>query len=115
LKSNVIGILFWILSLFLYSTSKEPKKDAKKDACRESTIDNPYGNTLWELGSNNKSCKTDDKTIKNNFEHNLYRNETDLFDQKSMQGFYYKVEDIYPTINTSITATKKPNPGIFLG
>jgi len=92
LNNKIIGIIFWTMSLFLYFSSKEPIKTP----CKESSIDNPYANTLWELGDNVKSCKTDDATIKNNFEHNLYRNETDLFDRRSMQGFYYQVEDVYP-------------------
>ena len=33
---------------------------------------------------------------KENFEENLYRNETDLFNRKSMQGWYYTIEDRYP-------------------
>ena len=91
-KKYVIGILFWLVSLFLYFSSKEELTEK----CKESTIDNPYSNTSWELGDNVKACKTDDEIIKNNFENNLYRNETDLFDRRSMQGFYYQVEDIYP-------------------
>ena len=92
LNKYIVGMIFGSTSLFLYFSSKEPEKEL----CRESTIDNPYGNTLWDLGNNKKACKTDDKTIKNNFEHNLYRNETDLFDRKSLQGFFYQVEDVYP-------------------
>ena len=65
------------------------------DECRKSSIDNPYSNTLWE-NDKLKACKTDSNVIKNNFEENLYRNETDLFDRKSMQGMYYQVEDSYP-------------------
>jgi hypothetical protein len=76
---------------FLYFT----KKDEVKEPCRESSTDNPYQNTLWE-NDGLKACKTDKATQQENFEENLYRNETDLFNRKSMQGFYYMIEDKYP-------------------
>ena len=87
----IIGMIFGSTSLFLYFSSKEPEKEL----CRESTIDNPYGNTLWE-NDNLTSCNTDKKIIKDNFENNLYRNESDLFDKKSMQGLYFNVEQKFP-------------------
>jgi len=90
-KKNGFGILFWTLSVFLYFTTKEEFSEP----CRESSIDNPYANTLW--GNDGlKSCKTNNQTIKDNFENNLYRNETDLFDRKSMQSEYYLVENKFP-------------------
>jgi len=88
---NGIGLVFWLISIFLYFSTKEEMKEE----CRNSSIDNPYSNMLWE-NDNLKACKTDPNVIKNNFEENLYRNETDLFDRKSMQGWYYQVEDTYP-------------------
>ena len=88
---NGVGLVFWLISVFLYYTTKEKMTDE----CRKSSIDNPYSNTLWE-NDKLKACKTDSNVIKNNFEENLYRNETDLFDRKSMQGMYYQVEDSYP-------------------
>jgi hypothetical protein len=88
---NGVGLVFWLISIFLYYTTKEEMKEE----CRESSSNNPYSNILWE-NDNLKACKTDNDTIKNNFEENLYRNETDLFDRKSMQGMYYQVEDSYP-------------------
>jgi hypothetical protein len=90
-SKNGVGLVFWLISIFLYYTTKEEMKEK----CRESTSNNPYSNLLWE-NDNLKACKTDNDTIKNNFEENLYRNETDLFDRKSMQGMYYQVEDTYP-------------------
>jgi hypothetical protein len=88
---NGVGLVFWLISIFLYYTTKEEMKEE----CRESSINNPYSNILWE-NDKLKACKTDSNVIKNNFEENLYRNETDLFDRKSMQGMYYQVEDSYP-------------------
>ena len=90
-SKNGVGLVFWLISIFLYYTTKEEMKEE----CRESSINNPYSNILWE-NDNLKACKADNDTIKNNFEENLYRNETDLFDRKSMQGMYYQVEDSYP-------------------
>jgi hypothetical protein len=90
-KKNGYGLIFWIISIFLYFTTKE----TFKEPCRDSSIDNPYANTLWE-NDNLKSCDIDKKIIKDNFENNLYRNETDLFDRKSMQGFYFNVENKFP-------------------
>ena len=48
------------------------------------------------MHDNLKSCDIDKKIIKDNFENNLYRNETDLFDRKSMQGLYFNKEDKFP-------------------
>jgi hypothetical protein len=90
-KKYGFGLLFWIMSIFLYSTTKEELKEQ----CRESTVDNPYANTLWE-NDGLTSCKTDDKKIKENFEENLYRNESDLFDRKSMQALYFNIERKFP-------------------
>ena len=73
----------------------KPSKEEVKEPCRESSTDNPYQNILWD-NDGLKSCKTDKLKQQENFEENLYRNETDLFDRKSMQGFYYTVEDSYP-------------------
>lgn len=90
-KKYALGISFGCISLFLYFT----KKPEVKEPCRESTTDNPYQNVLWE-NDNVKACKTDKNKQMENFEENLYRNETDLFDRKSMQSFYYTKEDRYP-------------------
>lgn len=90
-KKYAIGLSMGCISLFLFLTTKEEVKEP----CRDSSIDNPYQNTLWE-NDGLKSCKTDKIKQQENFEENLYRNETDLFDRRSMQGFYYNVEDSYP-------------------
>jgi len=90
-KKYAIGLSFGCISVFLYITKKEPIKEK----CRESTTDNPYQNTLWE-NDGLKACPTDKNIQQENFEENLYRNETDLFDRKSMQGFYYMKENQYP-------------------
>jgi len=90
-KKYAFGICFGCISLFLFYTKKEPTKEA----CRESTTDNPYQNMLWE-NDGLKACPTDKNVQQDNFEENLYRNETDLFDRKSMQGWYYTIEDKYP-------------------
>ena len=91
-----IGIIFWLISFYLYFMSKD-LENSEKEVCRKSTIDNPYANTLWDnKESRLNGCKVDDNTINNNFNHNLYRNETDLFDKRSMQMNYYQVEDTYP-------------------
>jgi len=90
-KKYAFGICLGCISIFLYFSKKEPIKEP----CRESSTDNPYQNTLWE-NDGLKACKTDKLIQKENFEENLYRNETDLFDRKSMQGWYYMIEDKYP-------------------
>jgi len=90
-KKYAIGICFGCISMFLYFTKKEPIKEP----CRESSIDNPHQNVLWD-NDGLKACPTDKKVQQENFEENLYRNETDLFDRKSMQGFYYTIQDEYP-------------------
>jgi len=90
-KKYAIGLCFGCISLFLYFT----KKEEVKEPCRESSTDNPYQNLLWD-DDGLKACPTDKKVQQDNFEENLYRNETDLFDRKSMQGFYYTIEDYYP-------------------
>jgi hypothetical protein len=90
-KKYAFGIIFGSISLLLYFTKKEPEKEK----CRESSIDNPYQNTLWD-NDRLKACPTDKNKQQENFEENLYRNETDLFDRKSMQSFYYMKEDRYP-------------------
>ena len=90
-KKYAIGICFGCISMFLYFTKKEPVKEP----CRESSTDNPYQNVLWD-NDGLKSCPTDKKVQQENLEENLYRNETDLFDRKSMQGFYYTIQDEYP-------------------
>jgi hypothetical protein len=90
-KKYAIGICFGCISMFLYFTKKEPVKEP----CRESSTDNPYQNVLWD-NDGLKACPTDKKVQQENLEENLYRNETDLFDRKSMQGFYYTIQDEYP-------------------
>jgi len=90
-KKYAIGIVFGSISLFLYFTEKPPVKES----CRESSTDNPYQNTLWE-NDGLKACHTDKNIQQENFEENLYRNETDLFNRKSMQAWYYMIEDRYP-------------------
>jgi len=90
-KKFAIGLCFGSISLFLYFTRKEPEKKV----CRESSIDNPYQNILMD-NDGLTACPTDKMVQKENFEENLYRNETDLFDRKSMQGWYYTIEDRYP-------------------
>lgn len=90
-KKYALGISFGSISLFLYFTKKEPIKEP----CRESSTDNPYQNLLWE-NDGKKACNTSKVKQQDNFEENLYRNETDLFDRKSMQGWYYMIEDKYP-------------------
>jgi hypothetical protein len=90
-KKNGYGLIFWLMSIFLYTTTKEELKQP----CRESTVNNPHANTLWD-NDNLTSCKASKKTIKDNFEENLYRNETDLFDRKSMQGLYFTIQNKYP-------------------
>ncbi len=90
-KRNGIALIFWSFALILFFNTKEDLKEP----CRDSSIDNPYMNILQD-NDGLKSCKVDDSVIKENFNHNLYRNETDLFDRKSMQAWYYKVEDKYP-------------------
>lgn len=90
-KKYAIGVCFGCISIFLYFT----KKERINEPCRESSTDNPYQNTLWE-NDGLKACPTDKATQQDNFEENLYRNETDLFDRKSMQGFYYMKEDRFP-------------------
>ena len=90
-KKYAFGIVFGSISILLYFTKKEPIKEP----CRESTIDNPYQNTLWD-NDRLKACPTDKNKQQENFEENLYRNETDLFDRKSMQDWYYTIEDRYP-------------------
>jgi hypothetical protein len=90
-KKYAIGICFGCISMFLYFTKKEPIKEP----CRESSTDNPHQNVLWD-NDGLKACPTDKKVQQENFEENLYRNETDLFDRKSMQGFYYTIQDEYP-------------------
>ena len=90
-KKYAFGICFGCISLFLYFTKKEPIKKP----CRESSTDNPYQNTLWE-NDELKACNTSKEKQQDNLEENLYRNETDLFDRKSMQGWYYMVEDRFP-------------------
>jgi hypothetical protein len=91
LKKYSIGACFGCISVFLYFT----KKEKVKEPCRESSTDNPYQNLLWE-NDGLKSCNTSKEKQQDNFEENLYRNETDLFNRKSMQGFYYTVEESYP-------------------
>jgi hypothetical protein len=91
-KKYAIGICFGCISIFLYFTKKEPIKEP----CRVSSTDNPYQNTLWE-NDGLKACPTDKKVQQENLEENLYRNETDLFDRKSMQGMYYNIENKYPS------------------
>lgn len=90
-KKYGFGIIFGSISVLLYFTKKEPIKEP----CRESSTDNPYQNTLWD-NDGLKACPTDKKKQQENFEENLYRNETDLFDRKSMQSWYYMKEDKYP-------------------
>jgi len=90
-KKYTFGIVFGSISLFLYFTTKIPTKTP----CRESSTDNPYQNILWD-NDGLKACPTDKNIQQDNFEENLYRNETDLFDRKSMQSFYYMIEDRYP-------------------
>ena len=90
-KKYATGLCFGSISLFLYFTTKEDIKEP----CRESSTNNPYQNLLWE-NDGLKSCPTDKKVQQENFEENLYRNETDLFDRKSMQAWYYTIEDKYP-------------------
>jgi hypothetical protein len=90
-KKYAFGLIFGSISIFLYFTKKEPVKEP----CRESSTDNPYQNTLWE-NDGLKACKVDKNKQQENFEENLYRNETDLFDRKSMQGLYYMIEDRFP-------------------
>ena len=90
-KKYSLGICFGCISIFLYFTKKEPSKEE----CRESSTDNPYQNILWD-NDGLKACPTDKNIQQDNFEENLYRNETDLFDRKSMQSFYYMIEDRYP-------------------
>ena len=90
-KKNGFGLIFWSISIFLFATTKEELKEQ----CRESSINNPYGNTQWE-NDDLTTCNTDKQTIKDNFENNLYRNESDLFDKKSMQGLYFNVERKFP-------------------
>jgi hypothetical protein len=91
LKKYAIGVCFGCISIFLFFT----KKEKVKEPCRESTTDNPYQNLLQE-NDGLKACPTDKKIQQKNFNENLYRNETDLFNRKSMQGLYYTVEDYYP-------------------
>lgn len=90
-KKYTLGICFGCISILLFFTKKEPAKVP----CRESSTNNPYQNILWE-NDGLKACPTDKSVQQENFEENLYRNETDLFDRKSMQGFYYTVQDKYP-------------------
>ena len=90
-KKYAIGICFGCISIFLFFT----KKEEVKEPCRESTTDNPYQNLLQD-NDGLKACKTSKDKQMENFEENLYRNETDLFDRKSMQGHYYTIEDRYP-------------------
>jgi hypothetical protein len=91
LKKYTLGICFGCISVFLFFT----KKELVKEPCRESSTDNPYQNILWE-NDGLKACPTDKGKQQDNFEENLYRNETDLFDRKSMQASYYTIEDRYP-------------------
>ena len=90
-KKYAIGLSFGCIAIFLYFT----KKEKVKPPCRESSTDNPYQNILWD-DDGLKACPTDKNIQQENFNENLYRNETDLFNRKSMQGFYYTIEDKYP-------------------
>ena len=91
LKKYTFGVCFGCISIFLYFSKKEPVKEV----CRESSTDNPYQNLLWE-NDGMKACNTNKKKQQDNFEENLYRNETDLFNRKSMQASYYTIEESYP-------------------
>jgi hypothetical protein len=89
--NNGIGIVFAAISIFVYLS----KKTTKAKPCRESSIDNPYGNTLME-NDNMDACPTDPMVQDENFQNNLYRNESDLFDRKSLQLNYFQEEKVYP-------------------
>jgi formate hydrogenlyase subunit 6/NADH:ubiquinone oxidoreductase subunit I len=45
---------------------------------------------------NMDACPTDSMVQDENFQNNLYRNESDLFDRKSLQLNYYQEEKVYP-------------------
>ena len=96
-KKYAIGLSFAFISILLYFT----KKEKVKEPCRESSTDNPYQNILWD-NDGLKACPTDKNVQQENFEENLYRNETDLFDRKSMQGFYYMKGDFEKKHKVSI-------------
>lgn len=89
--NNGLGIVFAIFSGLVYFSKKTPKTKP----CRLSSIDNPYGNTLME-NDHMDACPTDPMIQDENFQSNLYRNESDLFDRKSLQLNYFQEEKVYP-------------------
>jgi hypothetical protein len=89
--SNGVGLVFGTISIFIYLTTKKPKELPK----RMESIDNPYANTLFENDQLIAEKSNSDKE-KEYFNDNLYRNETDLFDRKSMQFNFYREEGRYP-------------------
>jgi len=89
--NNGVGLVFAGISAIVYFSKKTPKTKP----CRESSIDNPYANTLME-NDQMDSCPTDPIVQDENFENNLYRNESDLFDRRSLQLNYYQEEKVYP-------------------
>jgi hypothetical protein len=89
--SNGVGLVFGTISVIIYLTTKIPKKLPR----RIESIDNPYANTLFENDQLIAEKLNPDKENEY-FNHNLYRNETDLFDRRSMQFNFYREEDRYP-------------------
>jgi len=89
--NNGVGLIFAVISGFVYFSKKTPKTKS----CRESSIDNPYANTLME-NDQLDACPTDPIVQDENFQNNLYRNESDLFDRRSLQLNYYQEEKVYP-------------------
>ena len=94
-KFNII-CLFIIISIVynLYFFNYK-----KQIVCRNSTINNPLGNTLITTKSNDlkiNDCDIDNEIINKNIEYNQYFNSNDFYKNKNNNSIYIKYKTHYP-------------------
>jgi lipopolysaccharide export LptBFGC system permease protein LptF len=87
----VLIVALIILQIFTHTTIDahnflEDKKNAYKNKCRASTLDNPMGNLLIYNDPDdyeNKLCEHQEKKIDDNLKYNIYYDSKDLFQKKN--------------------------------
>ena len=88
-----------IIFILLILNNNIKQKKINKKICRNSTINNPYGNILITTDENKlniDSCNIKDEIIQNNVEYNHYFNSNDLFKNKNNNRVYIKYKTKYP-------------------
>lgn len=97
-KQSYVCLIIFILIILNIDISNN-NKYLNGEICRNSTVNNPYGNTLITTDEDKLKidrCNLDDKIIQDNVEYNQYFNASDLLRNKNNNRVYISHKSKYP-------------------